>query len=356
MTTPAGSFGPGDPILAVAFWVGMVVLALTLLLGLQIVRLRMGLRRRQRREARVLARWRPVLSAAIAGEPPGDLPPLPRADRLYFIKLWVHLQASLRGEASASLVAIAQRLRLDEEARTMLMGRRRTERLLAGLLLGHLRDRGTWDELQRLAGLSDVTLSLTALWAMVRIDPDAAADALTPMFIARDDWAMSHVAGVLRQAPAPVARVLLGLLPQLPRERLPRALRIADALQVEVPDELLARALDDAEDGAVAIVTAALRLVRLPGSRERVRALLAHDDWQVRVQSAKALGRIGDRSDVARLVALLGDREWWVRYRAAEALAELPWLSHPDLVQLRDGLTDRYAADMLSQVMAEERA
>ena len=351
---PGASFAPGDPVLAVAFWIGMGVLLLTLLLGLQIVRLRMALRRRQRREERVLARWRPILAAAIAGEPPGDLPPLPRAERVYFIKLWVHLQASLRGEASASLNAIAHRLGLDREARAMLVGRARSERLLAGLLLGHLRDRDAWPELQRLAGLTDVTLSLTALWALVRIDPAAAAAYLTPMFVARDDWAMSHVAGVLRQAPAPVANVLLELLPALPRERLPRALRIADALQVEVPDTLLARALDDDRDGAVAIVTAALRLVRLPGSRERVRALLAHGDWQVRVQAAKALGRIGDRGDVARLVALLGDREWWVRYRAAEALAELPWLSRPDLMQLRDGLSDRYAADMLSQVLAQE--
>jgi HEAT repeat protein len=354
----AGSFAPGDPVLAVAFWIGAGVLLLTLLLGLQIVRLRMALRRRERREARVLNRWRPILAAAIAGEPPGELPPLPRADRIYFIKLWVHLQASLRGEAGASLVAIARRLGLDGEARAMLAGRRRTERLLAALLLGHLRDATAWPTLQRLAALPDVTVSLTALWALVRIDPQAATAHLTPMFVARDDWAMSHVAGVLRQAPAPVAAVLVELLPALPRERLPRALRIADALQVEVPDALLARALDDGggDDGggAVAVITAALRLVRLPGSRERVRALLAHDDWQVRVQAAKALGRIGDRSDVARLVTLLGDREWWVRYRAAEALAELPWLTRADLAQLRDGLSDRYAADMLAQVLAEE--
>jgi HEAT repeat protein len=81
--------------------------------------------------------------------------------------------------------------------------------------------------------------------------------------------------------------------------------------------------------------------------------LLAHPDWQVRVLAAKALGRIGDRSDVDRLVALLADREWWVRYRAAEALLELPALTRADLEALRASLTDRFAADMLSQAMAE---
>ena len=341
---------PTDTILAVAYWTGMGALALTLLLGAQIVRLRVALRRRERREARALARWRPVLNATIVGETPDVLPQLAAAERPHFIKLWVHLQASLRGDASLALNAVARRLGVVHDARAMLAHGPRTERLLATLLLGHLRDRAAWDRLLALTNQEDPTLALTALWALVRIDPAQAATYLTPLFVQRDDWALSHVAGVLREAAAPVAGVLLDLLPGLPRERLPRALRIAEALRVDVPPEQLAGALDDVD---VAVVTAALRLVSLPASRERVRALLAHEDWQVRVQAAKALGRVGERADVARLVALLGDREWWVRYRAAEALVELPWLDAAELERVRAALTDRYAADILAQVMAE---
>jgi len=354
LAVPAGaSMVPADPVLAVAFWVGIVALALTLLLGVQIVRLRIALRRRQARAARALARWRPILSSAIAGDLPPDLPPLARGERLHFIQLWVHLQSSLRGDAAAALNDIARRVGLEHDAQAMLGRRARAERMMATLVLGHLRERSAWPQLQRMAGNSlDPTLALTALWALVRIDPDAAAAYLTPLFIENDDWAMSHVAGVLKEASVSVESVLVEMLPGLPRERLGRALRVADALRVTVPDELLVGALDDA---SVAVVTAALRLVNLPGSRERVRALLAHEDWQVRVQAAKALGRIGDRGDTDRLVALLGDREWWVRYRAAEALVELPWLGRAELDALRGSLTDRYAADMLAQALAEER-
>jgi hypothetical protein len=42
-----------------------------------------------------------------------------------------------------------------------------------------------------------------------------------------------------------------------------------------------------------------------------------------------------------------------VRYRAAEALLELPALRRADLDALRASLTDRFAADMLAQAMAE---
>ena len=350
----APGFGaPSDPILAAAFWTGIAALLLTLLLGLQIVRLRISLRARERRRARTLARWRPLLNAAIVGDSPQELPRLLASERLHFIKLWVHLQSSLRGDAGAALNGIARRLGLDAEARAMLGRRARTERLLAALMLGHLGDREAWPQLLRLTGLDDPTLSLTALWALVRIDPHAAAEYLTPLFVEREDWAMSHVAGILQQAGAPVAAVLAGMLPRLDPDRLPRALRIAEALRVELPAAPLAAALSN---DAIAVVTAALRIVNTPLLQDRVRALLAHADWQVRVQAAKALGRIGDRSDVGRLVALLADREWWVRYRAAQALAGLPWLKRADLDALRASLDDRYAADMLAQVVAEQDA
>jgi HEAT repeat protein len=96
--------------------------------------------------------------------------------------------------------------------------------------------------------------------------------------------------------------------------------------------------------------------VNSPLLQEPVRARLADVDWQVRVQAVKALGRIGDRSDTARLALLLADREWWVRYRAAQALVELPWMKRADLDALRASLEDRYAADMLAQVVAEQEA
>ena len=340
-----------DPILAAAFWTGIGALLLTLLLGLQIVRLRIALRVRERREQRTIARWRPILNAAIVGDSPAQLPRLPASERLHFIKLWVHLQSSLRGEAGAALNDIACRLGLDADARAMLGRRARGERLLAALMLGHMQDRQAWPQLLRQTGLDDPTLSLTALWALVRIDPQAAAEYLTPLFIERDDWAMSHVAGVLQQANAPVAAVLAGMLPRLSGERLPRALRIAEALRVELPPDALGAAL---ASSALASVTAALRIVNTPLLQAPVRALLAHEDWQVRVQAAKALGRIGERADVERLAALLSDREWWVRYRAAQALVALPWLKRADLDALRAALDDRYAADMLAQVMAEQ--
>jgi len=80
----------------------------------------------------------------------------------------------------------------------------------------------SWDALRALAESPDVTLSLSALWAPVCIDPHAAAAYLTPLFVKRDDWAMSHVDGILKEAIAPVADVLADLLPTLAPQCVPR--------------------------------------------------------------------------------------------------------------------------------------
>lgn len=342
-----------DPFIAAAVWAGLGALGLTLLLSLQIVGLRVKLRRAQAAEARALARWRPVLNAAIVGdlEAAGpSLPVLPFGERLPFLRLWVHLQGSLRGEAGEALNMLARRLGVDEDALAMLARGARGERLLGALVLGHLRERRAWTTLQQLAGDADNTLSLTALWALVRIDPDAAADYLAPMFVEREDWALSHVAGILQHASAPAAAVLARLIPTLDEARLPRALRIAEALRVSLPASVLGAALGSP---VVPVAIAALRSVSTPDTLPQVRALLAHQDWQVRVQAARALGRVGERADAQRLAALLGDPQWWVRYRAAEALRDLPALRRADLDALRATLTDRFAADMFDQVMAE---
>jgi hypothetical protein len=340
-----------DPFVAVAFWSGAAALLLTLALSLQIVRLRIGLRRRERHEARAQAKWRPHLLAALVGEAPQALPPLPARERLPLLALWVHLQASLRGDAREALNEIARRLELGVHARTMLARGPRAQQLLAMLVLGHMRERQAWTLLQRHVGLDANALSLTAMWALVQVDPEAAATYMTPLFIEREQWALSHVAGILQQAAEPVGRVLAALLPRLDAARLPRALRIAEALRVSLPAGVMKAAL---RSDAVPVLVAALRGVLAPDTIGEVRALLAHDDWQVRVQAAKALGRIGERGDAERLVALLADTQWWVRYRAAQALVDLPALSPQDFAQLRAALTDRFASDMLAQVLAEQ--
>jgi HEAT repeat protein len=86
-----------------------------------------------------------------------------------------------------------------------------------------------------------------------------------------------------------------------------------------------------------------------------VRQYLAHPRWHVRAHAATCLGRIGTKEDEAKLAALLADSEWWVRYRAAQAIMDLPFSSLERIRQLKEYRNDRYARDILEQVIVEKR-
>ena len=81
------------------------------------------------------------------------------------------------------------------------------------------------------------------------------------------------------------------------------------------------------------------------------RKLCSHPQWTVRVSAVRTLARIGSPEDAPLLVRLLADEAWWVRYRAAEALCRLAAPATVDTVLA--GLTDRFAADMLKQALAD---
>jgi len=340
---------PSDIYLQVALWAGIGTIALTVLVGLQIVWLRFAMRRLQRREQALTLKWRPLLNAAIAGDELGNLPDLARRDQVLFIKLWLHLQQAVRGEASEGLNRIARRVGCDVYMRKLLVRGNRAERLLATLALGHMRDKASWEPLARAAHAADSASSVHALWALVQTDSARSAQEMAPVLLRRDDWPLSQLANILQNVRGEWQLVLALALLRVTPEELPQALRLVAALRIDLPlAQLKGYLASDQAD----VVLAALRLARSPAVLEQVRGHLGSADWRIRLQAVRALGELGDRSDVDRLRALLSDPEWWVRYRAAEALLSLPFLTEAELADLRNA-DDRYAADMLKQVAAE---
>lgn len=329
----------------------MAALALTLMLGAQIVWLRVSLRRMERREKQVIARWRPLLTAMLAGDPPQQLPAIRRGDRLLFLKMWIHLHQSLRGSASEALNQIGFQLRIDETALRLLRRRNRAHRLLGILTVGHMRAASASADLLRLSRATDSTVSVKALWALVQIDPAFAAQETIAGLIRRDDWPLPQLAGILQEAPDACAPALIAALREADSDRLPRVLAVAETLRIAPPPEMTRHLLGHP---SAEVVIHALRLASTPALLEQVRACAAHQDWRIRVQAAKVLGRIGEPDDAGRLRALLHDPQWWVRYRAAQSLVTLPSMSRDALRALQQDVGDRYARDMLAQVMAEK--
>ncbi|WP_242392433.1 HEAT repeat domain-containing protein [Anaeromyxobacter oryzisoli] len=347
-----------EPVVRLAWGTALVSVALSAALVVQVLRMRRRLARRERRAQEVFARWRPILFEAVAGGSP-SLPALPREEEDAFLLLWIQLLDGIRGDSVARLAEVGAR-----------MGARRLalERIDGGEALGRVLALRTFGYLQRpedrervLRWLDDPRsyISLAAARALVRIDPERAADELLPRLVARADWPVPLFADVLAQAsPARLSARLsarfAALCAELPPAPLARLLPLASIVDEHVVDALLRRLLSPGQEPEV--LAAALRLVRSPALLEPVRRAASHEAWSVRVQAAAALGRVGEPRDRELVAKLLRDAEWWVRYRAAQALVTRPYGAPGELRALAGSLDDRFARDMVQQVLAEVRA
>jgi hypothetical protein len=335
------------------FWIGIAALGLAATLACAFLFLQASSKRSSQEELVFLNLWRPLLLGSFHSAVPAALPVLERAHRLYFLKLWNRLMQDSGSESAERLIAIGYAAGCASFCRRHVRQGNRIERLLATLTLGQLRDHAAWDLLVNQTMTADSLTSLHAFHALVRIDADSAAQQLTPLVLARADWPVSQLAVILQSAQGAFLHPLIDAVQETRATHTPRTLRLIEALRFSLPQASIRHLLDTTDSNEVLIGT--LRVINDVGLLPQARAYLRHDDWRVRVQAAKVLGRVGEHADVNRLIPLLADAEWWVRYRAAQALAGMPFFSRAELELLRNNLSDRFARDMLGQVLAERK-
>jgi len=350
---------PHDPLLLLVFQTGLSVIACSILMLLAVLVLRLRLVYRQRRESHYAALWQPLLAECVY-QVPETLPQVPGGMRYHFLKLWNYHHESLVGSARGNLEELAAAMKLDEISRDMLASGNTRERLIAIVTLGHLGDRTQWHELRELVSDPSPILSQAAAEALVAIDAAATLAWLVTVMAAREDWPLSRVMAMLREAGPNkttlplVSAVQAAVSVDGDSRQVVRLLRMMETAHTERVAAVAGQIVREATDPE--IIAAGLRLLQDPRDLETVRACTKHDAWFVRLSAVRVLGRMGEMADSKLLVGMLGDRNWWVRYHAARALLSIPGAGVEDLEKIRDSHPDRYAADMLSQVIAEARA
>ncbi len=89
-----------------AFWLGVVVLAVTLLMLLVILAMRQVMLRKERNHQRAATAWHTILVLAQAGTPV-EVPALPRRDVTGFLEVWNQLHAARTGGSADRLPGVA---------------------------------------------------------------------------------------------------------------------------------------------------------------------------------------------------------------------------------------------------------
>lgn len=321
--------------------------------------IRRWVHREEAARRRVAEAWRPILTRiALGARAPGQCPRLRRRAAAYVLDEWNSIQDAVCGEGTEQLNALARALRLDATARRMLRRGTARERIIAIRTLGHLREASAWDRLQGELASLNALASFCAAAAMVRIDARRATPLVLAQLSAHEHWPAEAVARLLREAGAQATREPLralvfssGAEPGQVASLLQGLTQADPALAGEIAAEVLRGRCDHP-----LIVSKALLALQDRELLDTLRPLARSADLGVRKNLATAFGALGSPKDVDLIIGLMGDRVWWVRYRAAQALVKLLGMT-PELLQaIRASLTDRFARDMLDQVLAEERA
>ncbi len=339
--------------LVFAFWLGVCVVIASLLLLIAILLIRQWVARGERIHRRAAEQWRKILLEAASGAPV-TAPSLPRSEEPGFFDVWNELHDA-SGETAAAhqgMARVAAQVGLEDRLYRAIGQGAFHNRIMAIIAAGHLKSDKPFDKLAGLLGDNSPIVSLSAARALMKIDPERAVRLVVPRIVDRNDWVDGGIAQMLGEAgPELVGPELSVTTLQVNDSVASRLVRFLAGIDPNAAMPVIHKILAEAHDEH--LVSTCLQVMSDGTELDAVRNLLRHPRWHVRMHAATAVGRFGVPQDVHNLQPLLEDPQWWVRYRSAQALRKLVGAGE-DMQRIRDGLSDRFARDILEHVIAEQ--
>jgi hypothetical protein len=341
-----------DSTIAIAFWAGVAVAAMTFITLAVIIVMRQAMLRQERIHAKAVAFWKAVIIATPA-DGGGLIPPLPNRDMTGFLEVWNEVHEPLHGGTTPHLARIAREVGLEDRLYNRLSDSRFHTRLVAIIAIGNVQNAASFARIEKFIDDANPIVSLCVARALIQIDPGRAISMFVPRIARRSDWSPGSIATILDDAGAErVTRELSEATLQANVDMAPRLIRFLASASPASAAPIIRNILLTSTDGR--LMSTCLQVMANSKDLDCVRSLLVHPRWHVRMQAAVTLGRLGVPGDEQLLVAILSDKEWWVRYRAAQALLKLGFVNTDGMHRILMSQTDEYARDIIEHVLAEE--
>jgi hypothetical protein len=346
-----------DPTVNFVIWVSIAVFLINIFVVGLILWQRYRYLLNQRQIGKTHRVWIPIILSSLA-QIPRNLPQIKHRERLIVLSLWNQIYQKIRGETQEHLKRLGYLLGIGQIARRFLESRQ-IDRLLVGITtLGNLQEKSAWEKLLKLVKHQNPYVSMAAATALVKIDQERSYKLVSTLICDRLDWSLGLTIELLsiEGNDLLIARSIESL-PQLTEEKVLRVFRALEVSQKHHLLSIIPQLLDRFSDREE-IICACLRVLSSYKQIEHleiIRKYIYHECSSVRVQAANGLSQMGMAEDEVRLIVLLSDPEWWVRYRAAQALINLPFMTPNRLQTIQLQQSDRYACDILSQVIAETK-
>ena len=341
-----------DPVYIFAFWLGVGVATLAVLMMALILVMRQWVQRRERIHGNAVRFWRQYLVPKPDPEPE-RIPELRKRHLAGFLEVWNAVHEPLQGETTPYLARVARDVQLEQHLLPRLSRGTFHSRLVAIIAMGHVKNPEYFHRMRQFIDDKNPTVSLCAARALMQIDPARAVSQFVPRIVSRGDWSQGSIATILAESDVEkVSQELSGITLQANAEIAPRLIRFLAGVSPDAASPIVRQLLASATDERV--MSTCLQVMTSADDLEAVRPLLAHPRWHVRMQAAVTLGRLGVPGDEQLLVKLLTDKQWWVRYRAAQALLKLKFVGADNLRRIKMELTDIYARDIIEHVLKEQ--
>ena len=334
-----------------AVYAGAIAILLLLFLMVQVTFVRIHFIVIRKRRHRVKTVWRAIIGKMLAGEKP-LCPSIKRREVFYVMEEFDYIFGLIRGTELELLRQGFRALLLPISLKGMLKSHNIKNRLFALITLGNIRDADSWDLIAKHLAQSQPAVSLSAARSLVLINPERAVNEIIPIILNRKDWPWANIAHILKLAgPKLLCEKLSELILHATENKQASLLRLYDVLKCEGEYPVTCKVLKRSSEDKVASVC--LNISQDPNILYLAREYANHARWHVRMNAAVAIGRFGNEDDVSLLVSLMKDSQWWVRYRAAQSLLGMPIIDHVRVQQIRMSLDDKYADDILVQVLNE---
>jgi hypothetical protein len=345
-------YDPTDPVIEFAFLIGVFASFVIVFMFFQLIIMRIFSILKERRIKRFLLKWRPILIECIAARPK-NTPKLANKNIHHFLGIWNDFQGTLKGESQTNLIELANRLGLEKKMLQLIKKQDTGMQITSIVTLGNLKEKTAYDDLFFFVSDPNPILSLNGAKAICLIYPKRAVPIVVAQLLKRDDWPPSHVIAMLRElGPQLLTKIFVRTFNNANDQQLLKLLPYIHTIEQSQSLPIIEKVLNVTTNPE--IISACLKIYQSPKSLELIKKYTQHEQWFIRVQAASALGRLGTIKDIESLITLLSDQQWWVRYRSAKAIISLPSITIADLESIKNTTDDKFAKNILNQVIAEQ--
>jgi hypothetical protein len=340
-------------IIRISLFIGFFFVISSLFLFTIIILKRYQFNKKEKREEAFTKKWRPILLENLY-RLPENIESISPKDSNAFLLLWNNLQSILKGPEKEQLNQLARSLKMDQAAYKLLFSRKRSQQLLGIIVMGNLKQESSWQKLSEFSKMENITLAMSALQSMAKINPGTTIHSALSFMKTRNDWPDYKMIMILNEIGASIfSKPLADMLQMLPPNKQKRFLsfmRFADGrITLHLARDLLNSAFD------FEVIAGALNLIAMFGDARDlnlVKGYLHHEKPFIRMRTVRALAEIGNQEVLPDLEKCLTDSDWWVRFRTAQAIAKLPKMNTETLLAIRNRQTDRFAVDILNYIIS----